>query len=43
MNTKRMSGESDTAFFIRSILMASAASMTAEVATLPTDTAKVRL
>lgn len=38
-----MPGESDTAFFIRNVLMASTAGMTAEVATIPIDTAKVRL
>jgi hypothetical protein len=43
MNTKRLSGESDSAFFVRSVLMASTAAMTAEAVTLPTDTAKVRL
>jgi len=43
MNTKKMPGESDTAFFIRNVLMASTAGMTAEVATIPIDTAKVRL
>jgi solute carrier family 25 (mitochondrial uncoupling protein), member 8/9 len=43
MNTKRMNGEGDFAFFIRNVLMASTAAMTAEVATIPIDTAKVRL
>jgi solute carrier family 25 uncoupling protein 8/9 len=43
MNTKRMQGESDIAFFFRNVFMASAAAMTAEVATIPLDTAKVRL
>ena len=43
MNTKRMEGEGDVAFFIRNVLMASAAAMWAEVATIPLDTAKVRL
>jgi len=38
-----MAGESDTAFFIRNVLMASTAGMTAEAATIPIDTAKVRL
>ena len=43
MNTKKMPGESDTAFFIRNVLMASSAGMTAEAVTIPIDTAKVRL
>lgn len=43
MNTKRMDGESDIAFFMRNVLMASAAAMTGEVTTIPIDTAKVRL
>ena len=43
MNTKRMEGEGDVAFFVRNVLMASAAAMWAEVATIPLDTAKVRL
>lgn len=43
MKTKRMKGETDFGFFGRGVLMASMASMMAEVATLPTDTAKVRL
>jgi hypothetical protein len=43
MNTNRMPGESDIAFFFRNVLMASAAAMTAETATIPIDTAKVRL
>jgi len=38
-----MPGEGDTAFFIRNILMASAAGMTGEICTIPIDTAKVRL
>jgi len=43
MNTKRMKGEGDTAFFIRNVLMASASGMVAETATIPLDTAKVRM
>ena len=43
MNSKRREGEGEVAFFIRNVLMASTAAMTAEVATIPLDTAKVRL
>ena len=43
MNTKRMKGESDVAFFFRNVLMASAAGMIGEACTIPMDTAKVRL
>jgi solute carrier family 25 (mitochondrial uncoupling protein), member 8/9 len=43
MNTRKMAGESDSAFFIRNVLMASAAGMTGEALTIPIDTAKVRL
>ena len=43
MQTKRMNGEGDTAFFIRNVLMASAAGMIGEACTIPIDTAKVRL
>ena len=38
-----MPGESDAAFFVRNVLMASAAGMIGETATIPLDTAKVRL
>lgn len=38
-----MKGEGDVAFFLRNVLMASAAGMTGEVCTIPLDTAKVRL
>ena len=38
-----MKGESDIAFFCRNVLMASAAGMIGETATIPIDTAKVRL
>ena len=38
-----MKGESDAAFFMRNVLMASAAGMIGEAATIPMDTAKVRL
>ena len=43
MNTKRRQGEGDVAFFIRNVLMASSAAMIAETATIPMDTAKVRM
>lgn len=43
MNTKRMKGEGDVAFFFRNVFMASAAGMIGEAATIPMDTAKVRL
>jgi solute carrier family 25 uncoupling protein 8/9 len=43
MNTKRRQGEGDAAFFIRNVLMASSAAMIAETATIPMDTAKVRM
>ena len=43
MNTKRRQGEGDVAFFIRNVLMASSAAMIAETATIPLDTAKVRM
>ena len=43
MNTKRRQGEGDVAFFIRNVLMASTAAMIAETATIPMDTAKVRM
>lgn len=43
MDTKRMAGEGDVAFFFRNVLMASTASMWAECVTIPIDTAKVRL
>lgn len=38
-----MKGEGDVAFFCRNVLMASAAGMIGEAATIPLDTAKVRL
>ena len=38
-----MKGEGDFAFFIRNVLMASAAGMWGEFCTIPIDTAKVRL
>ena len=38
-----MAGEGDAAFFIRNVLMASAAGMWGEMCTIPIDTAKVRL
>ena len=43
MQTKRMKGEGDVAFFCRNVLMASAAGMIGEACTIPMDTAKVRL
>ena len=43
MNTKRFKNESEAAYFMRNVLMASAAAMSAEVMTIPLDTAKVRL
>lgn len=43
MNTKRRKGEGDVAFFFRNVLMASTAAMIGETATIPMDTAKVRL
>ena len=43
MNSKRREGEGDVAYFVRNVLMAATAAMTAEVATIPLDTAKVRL
>jgi solute carrier family 25 (mitochondrial uncoupling protein), member 8/9 len=43
MNTTQRSGESNAMFFARNVLMASSAGMIAEVATIPIDTAKVRL
>ena len=43
MNTQRREGESKAVFFLKNVLSASAAAMIAEVATIPLDTAKVRL
>jgi len=43
MNTKRRDGESDIAYFLRNVGMASFSAMIAETATIPLDTAKVRL
>lgn len=43
MKTKKMKGEGDVAFFVRNVLMASAAGMIGETCTIPIDTAKVRL
>ena len=43
MNTQRREGESKALFFLKNVLSASAAAMIAEVATIPLDTAKVRL
>ena len=43
MQTKRMRGEGDGAFFCRKVFMAIGAGMISETATIPLDTAKVRL
>lgn len=43
MNVKRREGEGGATFFVRCCLMASAASMWAEIVTIPLDTAKVRM
>ena len=43
MNTRRFENESEFGYFMRNVLMASAAAMMAEVMTIPLDTAKVRL
>ena len=43
MNTVRPEGESKAKFFIKNLLAASSAAMLAEIATIPIDTAKVRL
>lgn len=43
MQSKRLEGEGPIRFFLRQALMASAAGMTAEVLTIPLDTAKVRM
>ena len=43
MNVKKREGESDAAFFMRNVGMASFSACIAEIATIPVDTAKVRL
>jgi len=43
MQTRRFKDESNAGYFMRNVLMASAAAMAAEVMTIPLDTAKVRL
>jgi hypothetical protein len=43
MNVKKREGESDSAFFMRNVAMASFSACVAEIATIPVDTAKVRL
>jgi solute carrier family 25 (mitochondrial uncoupling protein), member 8/9 len=43
MNTRKLEGESHTAYLIRNWLMASAGSIFAEFISTPFDTAKVRL
>jgi solute carrier family 25 uncoupling protein 8/9 len=43
MNSTKKEGESEVAFFLRNVGMASFSACVAEVATIPMDTAKVRL
>jgi len=43
MNSPRMPGESDIAFFFRNVGMAATAACIGESLTIPLDTAKVRL
>jgi hypothetical protein len=43
MQTNRLPGESDIAFFFRNVGMASFAASVGEIITIPIDTAKVRL
>jgi len=43
MQTRRFKDESNAGYFMRNVLMSSAAAMAAEVGTIPLDTAKVRL
>ena len=43
MNSTKRQGESDAAFFLRNVAMASFSACVAEIATIPMDTAKVRL
>lgn len=43
MQAQRAPGESDFKFFMKNLLAASVAGCVAEIATIPIDTAKVRL
>lgn len=43
MQSAKKEGESDAAFFVRNVAMASFSASVAEVITIPVDTAKVRL
>jgi hypothetical protein len=43
MQSLKKEGESDVAFFMRNVGMAAFSACVAEVATIPMDTAKVRL
>jgi len=43
MNAPRLSGEGDFAYYLRIVLIGSTAASFAEIATIPFDTAKVRL
>ena len=43
MNTKRRKGEGNVAFYVRNVMMAQTAGMISEGATIPLDTAKVRM
>lgn len=43
MNTQRAEGESAVKFFFKNVAAASTAACIAEIATIPVDTAKVRL
>ncbi len=43
MQSQRAQGESEFVFFMKNLLAASAAASVAEIATIPIDTAKVRL
>jgi len=43
MNIKKREGESEVGYFLRSVAMASFSGSMAEIATIPLDTAKVRL
>lgn len=43
MQSTKKAGESDLAFFLRNVAMASFSACVAEIATIPMDTAKVRL
>ncbi len=43
MNSQRAEGESAIKFFLKNVFAASSAACVAEMATIPIDTAKVRL